>query len=772
MTTIGEKTFSYCSGLTSIISFSGADVQNNIFEGCTSIVSLTINFKTIYDWFKGMNNIKEVVIGDETKSIESSAFSGCTGLTSLTIGNGVTSIGSRAFRGCEGLTSVTIPNSVTSIGNNAFDCNNLSEVHISDIASWCNIWESRSDTDMYVLSEYLPFLHGYHLFINGEEVTDLVIPEGVTKVGECAFAYCEGLSTVAIPNSVTEIGTAAFYNCSGLNSINIPEGVTAILDGAFKYCTSLTSITLPNSVTTLEKNAWAHDFAVFGFCTNLTSVTLSNSLKNIPTAAFEGCSSLTSIEIPNSVTTIGWYAFYQCSSLASIEIPKSVTSIGNAAFFGCSSLASIKVEEGNPVYDSRDNCNAVIETATNTTRVVTPYSVLPNTVTEIGNYNPTESPITIPISVTYLGNDYINNHTQFLLNLEMNKLEEWIGLDRLNDSRLVCSYVDENGMEPSSIVIPDGLTTIGSNIFRGISGLKSVTIPSSITSIGNSAFADCGNITEVNCYIEDLFGISSDCFSYSVKQNAKLYVPKEMRIFYKLFDGWKEFKNIIAMENSIEPVDANDDINYGSDDNFNSSTDLNGTVIGNIYYNIADDKGEYSSTEGCIVIKQPTTDQQVENIAGQNINNEELKDSYTGIIFMVQAGSGTITVNAEATGGMTLKVKVGNNTPMEFKITGKMEAKIPYTVTEPSYVYVYAGGGSAAGAKAVGATSANSDDVLKIYGIEWTSGTDGISTVSPEADIPFDVYTLTGNKVRTNTTTLKGLPRGVYVVNGRKVVVE
>ena len=234
--------------------------------------------------------------------------------------------------------------------------------------------------------------------------------------------------------------------------------------------------------------------------------------------------------------------------------------------------------------------------------------------------------------------------------------------------------------------------------------------------------------------------------------------------------GWKEFTNIV--ERGISPVEDNDDVNYGGGGDVNSNTDLDGNVVGNIYYNISDDNGEYSSAEGCIVVRKPTGDEVVSSIGDDDLFSDELKDTFTGIIFMVQPGSGTITVNAESEGSLTLKVKVGDNAPTEIELGGKMKAKFPYSVDKASYVYVYAGGGSAAGAKAVGATSANSDDVLKIYGIEWTSGTDGISTVSPEADIPLDVYTLTGNKVRTNTMTLKGLPRGVYVVNGRKIVVE
>ena len=172
--------------------------------------------------FKGLTH-SVTSIGDD-------AFSGCSGLTSVTIGSGVTSIGNYAFVYCSGLTSVTIPNSVTSIGKEAFSCcSGLTSVHISDIAAWCNIdfdWTSSSN----------PLYYAHHLYLNGEEVKDLVIPNSVTSIGDYAFRNCSGLTSVTIPNSVTSIGDDAFSGCSGLTSVTIPNSVTSIGDFAFYDC--------------------------------------------------------------------------------------------------------------------------------------------------------------------------------------------------------------------------------------------------------------------------------------------------------------------------------------------------------------------------------------------------------------------------------------------------------------------------------------------------------------------------------------------------------
>lgn len=245
----------------------------------------------------------------------------------------------------------------------------------------------------------------------------------VTAIGEDAFSGCTGLTSIAIPNSVVLIGENAFSGCSGLTSISIPNSVIYIDSNAFANCNGLESVTIGNSVTTIG-------YGVFVYCQKLTSVTIGNSVTSIGGDAFTGCTSLTSIDIPNSVTTIGHQAFSHCQSLTSINIPNSVTSIGNLAFHGCSSLTSIAisnsvtsigraflvacpnltsitVESGNSKYDSRDNCNAIIETATNTLISGCKSTIIPNTVTSIGE-NAFDrctgmTSISIPNSVTSIG---------------------------------------------------------------------------------------------------------------------------------------------------------------------------------------------------------------------------------------------------------------------------------------------------------------------------------------------------------------------------------
>ena len=220
-------------------------------------------------------------------------------------------------------------------------------------------------------------------------LTTIVIPENVKNIGHSAFSSCSSLTSGIISESVTSIGSRAFFGCSSLTSIFIPKSVIKIAEAAFAGCTSLTSIIVEegNPIYDSRDNC------------NAIIETATNTL-------IKGCSSPTSITIPSSVTSIGHFAFSRCSLLTNVFIPKNVTNIGEAAFAGCTSLTSIIVEEGNPIYDSRDNCNAIIETATNTLiqSCSSPTSItIPNSVKSIGaeafRFCESLTDITIPASV-------------------------------------------------------------------------------------------------------------------------------------------------------------------------------------------------------------------------------------------------------------------------------------------------------------------------------------------------------------------------------------
>lgn len=413
-------------------------------------------------------------------AIDNYAFNYCSNLRSIEIPNTVTIIGGVAFYECERLRSVTIPNSVTTIGAYAFDaCRYLEAIDLPNSVTSIGKWA----------------------FANCQNIKTVNIPNSLTIINDYLFASCIELTTVTIPNSVTEIGNNAFSGCK-LESISIPNSVTTIGEGAFSRC-NFTSFNLPNSVENIKGN-------FLGGCENLTSLsvdsdnpkydsrnnsnciiesstntlvlgcknsTIPNTVASIGYLAFDGLSELTSIIIPNSVSYIDCDAFYYCG-ITSVTIPESVTKIEYMAFNGCDNLTEIKVEDGNPVYDSRDNCNCIIESLTNKVLMGCKTSTIPNSVVVIGQraFNNCHelTSIIIPNSVKVIEEGAFSGCS--LSSLTMSNSVEQIGNNAFT------------GNSFASLELPNTLTEIGFRAFMSCSLLTSVTIPQSVVKIGSQAF--------------------------------------------------------------------------------------------------------------------------------------------------------------------------------------------------------------------------------------------------------------------------------------------
>lgn len=422
----------------------------------------------------------------------------------------------------------------------------------------------------------------YHVISIGERafwsikenssLTSVTIPEGVISIGDFAFHNCTALTSITIPNSIKRIGTSVFESTPWY--ANLPDGVFYVGKILYSYKGEMpenTSIVVKDGIEIINPSAFAE-------CSNLIAITLPNSLDSIGEEAFYRCTSLTSITIPNSVTSIGDYAFDNCP-LDEIKIPKNVTNIGNGAFIYCSPT-SIVVENGNPNYDSRNNCNALIETATNTLLVGCHNTVIPNTVTGItsaafaGHVNLTA--IAIPSNITKIGRCAFANCRNLTSIVVDDK-------NQVYDSRNNCNAIIEtatntliegsnNTIIPNTITsigesaflgrrnltsvsIPNGVVSIDVSAFQHCNALTSVSIPSSVQNIGNSAFSMCTALTSVTCEATTPPLLEWGVFNYIPFAEATLYVPAESIEQYKAAEQWKDFGTILPLAQAPSGVE-------------------------------------------------------------------------------------------------------------------------------------------------------------------------------------------------------------------------
>ncbi|MBE6130533.1 MAG: leucine-rich repeat domain-containing protein [Erysipelotrichaceae bacterium] len=514
ITCIGDYAFAYCRNLASItIPSSIIRIGDSAFYSCKSLTN--------------------VEIPNSVTTIGNKAFYFCESLTSITIPSSVTSIGALAFDDCSSLESITIPSSVTSIERNAFyNCSSLTNVYYEGtIESWCN----------FLFNDYYsnPMYYADHFYLKNEkdnwyEVTEIVVPDTITEIGEYQFCRFKNVTSITIPNIVLSIGKYAFYNCSSLTNIIIPEGVTSIGMFAFNNCNSLTSITISNSVISIDAKA-------FEYCNNLSNVYYEGTIEDWCNISFGSSYSNpmyyadyfymknekgdwyeeTEIVIPETITEIGDYQFCSFNNFTYIEIPKNLTNIGKDAFYDWTSMENVYY---NGTIENW--CNILFEglystpmyygasfymlTENDIYEEVTEVSI-PESITSIGNYQffcfDNLTSVEIHESVKSIGYGAFGKCSN-LEKIVLPESVESIGDSAFRESGLVdvkiyskisylSNYMFSGCSSLVSVELPEGLVDLGSDAFFKCSKLETINIPSTVTRLGMRTFAYCSSLTSI-----------------------------------------------------------------------------------------------------------------------------------------------------------------------------------------------------------------------------------------------------------------------------------
>ena len=439
VTSIGEKAF----------------YQAQEIDSVTMPNTITSIGEEAFSWCHSLKSIK---LSESLTSIADGAFSACESLSSITFPKTLTSIGDKAFYSCFSLSSIIIPRSVTNIAGGAFMFSPITSIVVDKDNP---IYDSRNNCNAII----------------------------ETKTNKLIM----GCATTIIPNNVTSIGDMAFHGCDSIRTLAIPESVTEIGENAFTYCNNITSITLPNTIKSIGASA-------FQGCRGLQSINIPLGVKRIEKETFQECIKLTNITIPNSVTSIGEEAFGACQSLTSVHIGKSLATFENNMFYNCDTIISIFVDKDNPYFDSRNDCNAIINKKTNELVLGFNTTIIPNTVTRIKDH-----------------------------------------------AFMYCN-------ELKTIVIPESVKHIGESAFYDCRNLESVTLPSSLKTIGEDAFLGCIKLKNITTFSKTPQKIGDSVFPRREAQRDEdgiyckytkkvifIHVPKGCKDEYLKANIWKEF---------------------------------------------------------------------------------------------------------------------------------------------------------------------------------------------------------------------------------------
>ena len=657
---------------------------------------------------------------------------------------GLTSIGYYEFRYCSGLTSVTIPINVTSIGNCAFQyCTGLTSVTVemeTPLTIGSNSFSNRANATLYVPTGCKAAYEAADYWKEFKEIIEMAPPSpAITFANANVKAICvqnwdtdgDGELSEAEAAAVTDLGKVfmANKNFTSFDELHYFTSLTSIADSAFYNCTGMTSVAIPNTVTTIGKRA------------------------------FKSCSGLTSVTIPESVTSIGYASFHNCDNLTSLTIPNSVTSVGAAAFATCNKLTSIIVENGNSSFTSEDG---VLFNKDKTSLLCFPAGK-------------TQSTYTIPESVTKISSyafDSCSRLTSVDIPNSVISIGEWVFS--------ACNSF-------TSVTIPNSVTFIGNHAFWRCYSMTSVTIPNSVTTIGSGAFGYCSALTSVKVGMESPLTIDSETFTN--RANTTLYLPKGCKSAYQAADYWKEFKAIKEFPDS----DVNQDGEIDMMDVVDIARFVVGTPAETFVEFLADlnNNGEVNVADAVVLVNEIVGDQNFAKAFGAPRQDQgddrltltknddhslsfsmESQRDYTAFQFDLYTNSeddvmGLRLNTARKHGHQLIYNKVDEG---HYRVVALSVANNTFNGSNGELLNIQLDGFNATDMTISSIHFITTDGTDYRFDDLSLSNATGIESLTPNLSPKEEgnVYDLSGRKVSEPSV----LPKGVYIMNGKKVIVK
>lgn len=546
---IGEWAFNACSGLMSVKLPEKLRVIGRLaFVDCYGLTS--ISFPA---------SLK--VIGD-------GAFQNCDGLTSLSFPEGMTQIGDGAFQRCGRLETLFFPSTMKSIdwgvfcesheneyGGGECTCDSIMRIEIKGIATWFNS-NRFTERNHHVAAPYAD------LYVNGDLLTDIVLPDTMARIRPALFYGCKKLHSVVFPNNLKVIDDCAFENCTGIENLELPQGLDSIKSSAFSRCKGVKYVNLPQELKYIGMMA-------FGSCTELISVSFPNKLENIAYGAFESCKSLQSVVLPEGLKSIESCAFQNCISLTSVKLPSTLRFIGDCAFNQCNvgfefaSIVPPTIEGMNPLGDE-DNLLYVPEEGIEAYRTAwsdkvndilclerqhdwdvmveaeEKSSAVLQAVGGVSDNEAARNVVRLKVSGTVNSYDFMvmRNKMTSLRELDLtdahvvyNPYEHYQGYHSWNDSLPDYAFYRK---ELRVCKLPQSITYIGQSAFSECRKLTGMDIPEKVQEIGYAAFTGCNCLKEVEFH-EGLERIGSEGFSNCALQDTIVFPQTLKHISYNAF---------------------------------------------------------------------------------------------------------------------------------------------------------------------------------------------------------------------------------------------